>query len=597
MKTVVTAGEILVEIMATRIGQTFLEPGPLVGPFPSGAPAIFVDQCGRLGQPCGLIAAVGDDDFGTLNLDRLRASGVDVSAVAVHPGVPTGSAFVRYHEDGGRSFVFNIAHSASARIALDGAARALLDRADHLHVMGTALFSPAVIDVALGCVGAVKARSGTVSFDPNLRPELAASPACGTRSTPSWRVATFSCRAETSCSCSPPARTRPAPWPSSSPAGIPEIVWKRGAEGAIHHDARGRTAVPGFPVEEVDPTGAGDCFGAGFVSMRLRGEPPERALRVACACGALAVTKQGPHGGHAHLGRGRAVPAGARRVTKGATVAVLDVGKTNVKLSAVTPGGHVAETLSVENRSLPGPPLAAPRSSRPELLDLKQARSPRPPAPAGAADRHRPRLGRDAGGRGPRCGRRWPRAAHGGLRAALAFEPRCGLPAPRWDFRGPAARRLCRAPRTRRASFSGRSATCPAEFAAARWHLGIPQYWAWRLTGRAVSEASFLGAQSHLWNVPARRWAPIVDARGWSGSSRPSPPPGRTWGRSAPTSPAATDLPNGLRVHAGAHDSTTNAYRYEAAGALRPPRCLDRHLDRRPRPRRARPSGLTRARA
>ena len=63
----------------------------------------------------------------------------------------------------------------------------------------------------------------------------------------------------------------------------------------------GRTAVPGFAVEEVDPTGAGDCFGAGFVSMRLRGATPEEALRVANACGALAVTKKGPMEGTATM--------------------------------------------------------------------------------------------------------------------------------------------------------------------------------------------------------------------------------------------------------------------------------------------------------
>ncbi len=294
MKTVVTAGEILVEIMATRIGQTFLEPGPLVGPFPSGAPAIFIDQCGRLGQPCGIIAAVGDDDFGTLNLHRLRASGVDVSGVAVHPGVPTGSAFVRYQEDGGRSFVFNIAHSASGRIALDDAARALLDRADHVHVMGTALFSPAVIAVALASVEAVKARGGTVSFDPNLRPELLASP--GLREALDAILARCDIFLPSGAELFlfTAAKDEAGAVAELLARGIPEIVWKRGAEGAVHHDARGRTAVPGFAVEEVDPTGAGDCFGAGFVSMRLRGEPPERTLRVACACGALAVTRKGP---------------------------------------------------------------------------------------------------------------------------------------------------------------------------------------------------------------------------------------------------------------------------------------------------------------
>jgi len=39
-----TIGEILVEIMATERGQSFRAPGTLVGPFPSGAPAIFIDR-------------------------------------------------------------------------------------------------------------------------------------------------------------------------------------------------------------------------------------------------------------------------------------------------------------------------------------------------------------------------------------------------------------------------------------------------------------------------------------------------------------------------------------------------------------------------
>ncbi len=88
---VVTIGEILVEIMATKLGDGFLEPQSLIGPFPSGAPAIFIDQVGKLGAAAAIVSAVGDDDFGTLNLDRLRKDGVDVSAVAVLPGAATGS--------------------------------------------------------------------------------------------------------------------------------------------------------------------------------------------------------------------------------------------------------------------------------------------------------------------------------------------------------------------------------------------------------------------------------------------------------------------------------------------------------------------------
>jgi sugar/nucleoside kinase (ribokinase family) len=52
--------------------------------------------------------------------------------------------------------------------------------------------------------------------------------------------------------------------------------------------------VPGFTVQEVDPTGAGDSFCAGFTVALLENMPLEEAGRFANAVGALAVTKLGP---------------------------------------------------------------------------------------------------------------------------------------------------------------------------------------------------------------------------------------------------------------------------------------------------------------
>src|SRR5215213_8559870 len=104
---ITTIGEILVEIMATEPGVGFLAPKTLIGPFPSGAPAIFIDQVVKLGHPSAIISAVGDDDFGRANLDRLASDGVNVSAVSFHPDIATGSAFVRYRPDGLRDFVYN----------------------------------------------------------------------------------------------------------------------------------------------------------------------------------------------------------------------------------------------------------------------------------------------------------------------------------------------------------------------------------------------------------------------------------------------------------------------------------------------------------
>ena len=82
----ITVGEILVEVMATTVGTGFANRRASIGPFPSGAPAIFIDQAARLGARCAMIGAVGDDDFGRVNIDRLSADGVDVSAIAMHAG-------------------------------------------------------------------------------------------------------------------------------------------------------------------------------------------------------------------------------------------------------------------------------------------------------------------------------------------------------------------------------------------------------------------------------------------------------------------------------------------------------------------------------
>ena len=142
MLKVATLGEILVEIMADERGHGFREPLRLVGPFPSGAPAIFIDQVAKLGQPCGIIGCVGDDDFGRVNLERLSDDGVDVKAVEVNPAHVTGSAFVRYRDDGDRDFVFNIKNSACGQLRLTETAWELLGECDHLHVSGASLSSP-----------------------------------------------------------------------------------------------------------------------------------------------------------------------------------------------------------------------------------------------------------------------------------------------------------------------------------------------------------------------------------------------------------------------------------------------------------------------
>jgi len=293
-KHVVTIGEIVVEIMAVQPGNGFCEPLELIGPYPSGAPAIFIDQLARQGQPCGIVSCVGNDDFGRLNLDRLRRDGVDISAVRIHEEAATGSAFVRYRHDGQRDFVYNIRHSANQYIELDDRTRTLIARADHLHVMGSSLFSANMIAITDEAMREIKARGGTVSFDPNIRKEmLGFAPLRQALERILDRADLFLPSGDELFLFAPGVDEETA-LKQILQRGVRMIALKRGDAGSRCVSGDEDLTMPAFAVDELDPTGAGDCFSATFVAGWLRGLPAEDCLRHANAAGALAVMRRGP---------------------------------------------------------------------------------------------------------------------------------------------------------------------------------------------------------------------------------------------------------------------------------------------------------------
>lgn len=294
MKKIVVIGEILVEIMADTRGRGFLAPQALTGPFPSGAPAIFADQAARMGQPVAIVSAVGDDDFGRINLDRLASDGVDVSGVFIDPDRPTGTAFVRYREDGDRDFVFNIRHSASGTLHVTDAVRALIDSVDHVHIMGSSLSSAEFVDLNLQAAEEIRARGGTVSFDPNLRKEILTAPGMAEAMARILALTDLYLPSGDELTLLTQFKDPAGAVDELLGTGIAAIVHKNGAAGATYHDADRTFTARACPVEEIDPTGAGDCFGATFTALWLRGTDPQDALRLATASGAIAVTRRGP---------------------------------------------------------------------------------------------------------------------------------------------------------------------------------------------------------------------------------------------------------------------------------------------------------------
>jgi sugar/nucleoside kinase (ribokinase family) len=75
--------------------------------------------------------------------------------------------------------------------------------------------------------------------------------------------------------------------------GAGDIVLKLGARGCMVFEGSETTHVPGYAVEAVDTTGAGDCFGGAFFAALQRGMNLVEAARVANAMGAMVVSRIG----------------------------------------------------------------------------------------------------------------------------------------------------------------------------------------------------------------------------------------------------------------------------------------------------------------
>ncbi len=303
MPQIVTIGEILVEVMAKDVGQTFLEPGLWQAPYPSGAPAIFISQAARCGAKTGMVGCVGDDDFGRLNLNRLRADGVDVSAIAVSQKLPTGCAFVTYRPDGGRSFIYHIPNAAAGLIDPAQITESWLADCQYLHVMGSSFSIPGVYEAVVKSARIIKGNGGKISFDPNIRKELISRD-------DTMRERIMSIYRQTDLLLPGldelPLLTGESDLERSSEkvfrdTPVQAMAVKMAAKGSLYVSRSERFAVEPYPVEEVDPTGAGDCFGGALVAGLVLGYPAREAMRLASAAGALAVTKKGPMEGASFL--------------------------------------------------------------------------------------------------------------------------------------------------------------------------------------------------------------------------------------------------------------------------------------------------------
>ena len=294
MSEIWTMGEILVEIMRPKAGMPLGMVGEFLGPFPSGAPAIFADTVARLGHSIGIIGGVGLDEFGELCLERLRGDGVNCELVNVVPHRFTAVAFVAYHQDGSRKFIYHI--DGTPAVMVDTSHLEKMEHPKFFHLMGCSLMiNEDLREKMIEVVDSFCERGAQISFDPNIRTEL-----LGGRD-----VLEVVGPIIEKCSILLPGVSELKMVTSSDSIeealqkafaneALQVLVLKRGAAGCTVYTRGEEIIIPSYEVKEVDPTGAGDCFDAGFLCGLLERRSLLECGQIAAAAGALNTKSFGP---------------------------------------------------------------------------------------------------------------------------------------------------------------------------------------------------------------------------------------------------------------------------------------------------------------
>jgi len=223
----------------------------------------------------GLVGSVGDDENGLLARRELDRVGVDLDGLRVVEDAETSVKYLVVDGDGEVMVLGNDgANEAVTAADLDPE---YVQSADHVHLTSQRPETAArLAELATNA-------DATVSFDPGRR--------LGERN----YAATID-RTDVLF-----VNDREALAVLEDDAAYPEsdvsdrvVVVKHGSEGATVHTPEASYKHPGFDVEPVDTTGAGDAFAAGFIAVLLEdGGDYERALEYGNACGALAAQAEG----------------------------------------------------------------------------------------------------------------------------------------------------------------------------------------------------------------------------------------------------------------------------------------------------------------
>ncbi|MEK0085468.1 PfkB family carbohydrate kinase [Benzoatithermus flavus] len=300
MAEVLCVGDLLIDFVPTVTGTGLIDAAAF-RKAPGGAAANVAVGLARLGVRSAFMGMVGDDPFGHLLADTLRAEGVDTSPLRFTAQARTALAFVSLRADGEREFLFYRHPSADMLFGPADVDTAAVEAASVLHFDSISLASENPRAACLFAADRALAAGRMVSYDVNLRLPLwsdAATAAAGIREglRKAHVVKLSDDELEFLTGSREPAAVRSTLWHER----LRLVAVTRGAAGSTWLTPTAQGDVPSVGVTAVDTTGAGDGFMAGLLAGLLR-EPDaladparlDRLCRFANIVGALTTTERG----------------------------------------------------------------------------------------------------------------------------------------------------------------------------------------------------------------------------------------------------------------------------------------------------------------
>jgi fructokinase len=266
---------------------------------PGGSPANVAYGLARLGHGATLLTQLGPDDNGRLIRDHLADAGVEVRTDGAT--APTPSAAVTLDDGGRAAYTFEIAWT------LDPVSP---DRPPHhVHTGSIATVMEPGAATVLAAVESLRT-SATVSYDPNVRPELMGDHDAAVRKVERCVALSDVVKAsdEDLQWLYPGQEPEQAAerWLTTGPA---VVLVTRGGDGALAVLPDGHVTVDALPTDVVDTVGAGDAFMSGTLHAlashgllgadgrgRLRSLDRDTMTDVLChaaACAAVTVARAG----------------------------------------------------------------------------------------------------------------------------------------------------------------------------------------------------------------------------------------------------------------------------------------------------------------